>query len=110
MLQKGNIFENLPPCGSDEAFEDLLRGQGLRVERIVSHGHASSQDFWYQQVEAEWVMVLRGAARVEFEGGTVHRMGPGDYVLIPPQVRHRVDWTDPDTPTVWLAIHFPSQG
>jgi len=108
MHPTGNIFQNIPPRGSDEAFEDLLRGQGFRVERIVSQGHASSQGFWYQQVEAEWVMVLRGSARLEFEGGTVHQMGPGDYVLIPPQVRHRVDWTDPAHPTVWLAFHFPS--
>ena len=30
-------------------------------------------------------------------------LAPGDYVLIPPHVRHRVEWTDADEPTVWLA-------
>jgi glyoxylate utilization-related uncharacterized protein len=29
----------------------------------------------------------------------------GDYLYIPPHARHRVEWTDPDHVTVWLAIH-----
>ena len=33
-------------------------------------------------------------------------MGPGDWVWLPARCRHRVAWTDPDAPTVWLAVHL----
>ena len=109
MLQSGNFLRDIPPRGSQEAFEDLLWGKGFRVERIISQGHASPEGFWYQQVEAEWVIVLEGAGRLEFQDGSVHPMARGDYLHLPAGLPHRVQWTDPDTPTIWLAIHFPSQ-
>jgi len=28
-------------------------------------------------------------------------------VDLPAKCRHRVDWTDPDEPTVWLAVFYP---
>jgi len=31
---------------------------------------------------------------------------PGGYVEIPAHMRHRVEWTDADQPTVWLALHL----
>jgi cupin 2 domain-containing protein len=88
-----------------ERTETLLLGPGVRVERIVSRGHRSPDGFWYDQDEAEWVMVLQGAALLRLEGEEApRRMGPGDHVDIPPHVRHRVEWTDPETETVWLAV------
>jgi cupin 2 domain-containing protein len=33
-------------------------------------------------------------------------MRPGDYVHIPAHQRHRVEWTEPDQKTVWLALHY----
>lgn len=78
----------------------------MRIERIVSHGHASPEDFWYDQDQAEWVIVLKGSAELLFEHeGATHLLGPGDYVAIPPHARHRVTATDPSGPTVWLAVH-----
>ena len=57
--------------------------------------------------QAEWVLVLRGSAQLQFEGqAEAVELGPGDYVLIPAHCRHRVQWTDPRSPTVWLALHF----
>jgi len=109
MFQSGNLFQNIPVQLDDESFEVLLRGRSFRAERIVSRGQKSPEGFWYQQVEAEWVMVLQGAARLLFEDGTLKSLRPGDYLLTPPGVRHRVDWTDPTVPTVWLAIHFPPE-
>ena len=40
------------------------------------------------------------------EGESTRRgiLAPGDYIEIPPHVRHRVEWTDADWPTVWLAV------
>lgn len=43
----------------------------MRIERIISHGHASPEGFWYDQGQSEWVVVLKGAARLQFEDGTV---------------------------------------
>ncbi len=49
--------------------------------------------------------MLKGAARLEFEDGTLE-MRPGDYVNIPAHKKHRVAWTTPDEPTIWLAVHY----
>lgn len=100
-----NILACLPSPGAEEAIETLLNGDGLRVERIVSDGHASPAGFWYDQGEAEWVLLLRGHARLEIEGEAREReLGPGDSVFLPAHCRHRVTWTMPGESTVWLAI------
>ncbi|MEM8931216.1 MAG: cupin domain-containing protein [Acidobacteriota bacterium] len=103
---RGRLLAELPPVGDEEQFEDLMRRPGVRVERIVSHGHASPPDFWYDQDEGEWVMVARGRARLELRDGGLVELGPGDWIDLPPHCEHRVDWTDPDGPTVWLAVFY----
>ena len=103
----GNLLTPLPAAGPEEVVTALLTRPGLRIERIVSHGHASPAGFWYDQPQAEWVLVLAGAARVAFEGEAGAReLGVGDTIEIAAHRRHRVEWTDPSQPTVWLAIHF----
>ncbi len=104
---KGNIFANLPERISEEEFVELLSAPNSRIERIVSPCHVSPKGEWYDQDWAEWVVVLKGSARLLFEGEDQSRLlGPGDYVHIPAHERHRVEWTAPDEPTVWLAIHY----
>ena len=104
-----NLYAALPPAGTpDELFTTLLAEPGLVIERIVSTGQASPPDFWYDQPAAEWVLLLAGEARLRFaDEDTARRLVPGDYVEIAPHRRHRVEWTMPDAPTVWLAIHRP---
>lgn len=77
----------------------------MRVERIVSRGHTSPDDFWYDQDEHEWVLVLSGRAVLRFEDGDV-ALGPGEHVDIPAHVKHRVQWTSPGEDTVWLAVFY----
>ena len=102
-----NLLKNVPVNLPQELFTPLLEGKAFRVERIVSNGHASPDGFWYDQAEAEWIVLLSGAARLEFaDDGGVIDLRPGDVVNIPAHRRHRVDWTTPDGPTVWLAIHY----
>ncbi|MBI1373537.1 MAG: hypothetical protein GC159_12480 [Phycisphaera sp.] len=102
-----NLFDPLPQDLSAEAFETLAATPGVRVERIVSLGHASPDGFWYDQPRREWVVLLRGAARLRFEDEAEARaLSPGDWVDIAAHRRHRVDWTMPDEPTVWLAVHI----
>lgn len=104
--QVSNLLAGLPAPGLDEAFETLLARPGVRIERIVSHGQATPADAPYQQAWDEWVLLVAGAARLWLEGAAEVALGPGDHLLIPAGRRHRVTWTDPERPTVWLAIHL----
>lgn len=100
----GNLFGDTAPSSDGERFDTLLSRQGIRIERIVSHGQASPPGFWYDQPQDEWVVVLQGSAEFEMQGeNAIRRLGPGDYLLIPAHCRHRVARTD--RPTVWLAVH-----
>lgn len=100
-----NILATLAVAGGDEAVRPLIKGDGIRVERIVSHGHATPAGVWYDQDEAEWVLVVQGRARLTIEGESEDReVGAGDSLFLPAHCRHRVAWTAPDQPTVWLAI------
>jgi cupin 2 domain-containing protein len=103
----GNLFQALHGPSPDEDFLTLVSAPGVTIERIVSIGQASPPDVWFDQPLTEWVVVVTGAAEVLFEGEeeTVS-LKSGDYLLIPPHLRHRVAWTDPGQPTVWLAVHF----
>jgi len=102
-----NLYDDIPANLPDELFTDILATDAFRVERIVSHDHASPDGFWYDQEQSEWVMVLQGAARILFdEPADAVELGPGDCLNIPAHKRHRVEWTAPDQRTVWLAIHY----
>jgi cupin 2 domain-containing protein len=102
----GNVFERVPEGLAEEQLTELLAAPGLRIERIVSTGQASPSGFWYDQDWAEWVLVLAGSAGLLFEGESKPRvLRRGDHVLIPPHVRHRVEWTDLEQSTIWLAVH-----
>jgi cupin 2 domain-containing protein len=100
-----NLFAELPSNLPDELFTTLLEAANVRIERIVSHGHVSPADFWYDQPQHEWVVVLKGAARLRFEDALIE-MKPGDFMNIPAHQKHRVEWTTPDEPTIWLAVHY----
>lgn len=100
---KMNFLSELPDATSGEVSTTLQELSSGRIERIVSHGQSSPNDFWYQQTEDEWVTVLTGSAELEFEDTTI-RLQPGDCLNIPAGKRHRVSWTTPCEPTVWLAI------
>ncbi len=102
-----NIFEGIAEEIPDELIEVLLQTPGFHLERIVSAGQATPPGQWYDQGNHEWVVLLSGAAGLFFEGETeVRVLRPGDYLLIPAHCRHRVEWTDPAQPTVWLALHY----
>lgn len=100
-----NLLSPLPDARSGERTEAVLVRPGLRIERIVSLGQKSPPGFWYDQSEGEWIALLAGAARLRFADEAEDRLlHPGDCLDIAPHRRHRVEWTDPDTPTVWLAV------
>ncbi len=106
MAERGNLFADVPARLAHEEVMTLLAAPGLRIERIVSRGQSSAADFWYDQPQPEWVILLAGAATVTFAGEAAVRLAAGDYLHIPAHCRHRVDWTDPERATVWLAVHY----
>jgi cupin 2 domain-containing protein len=106
-LDRGNVFDGIPDVPGEELTERLLAGKRVTIERIVSAGHASAEGFWYDQETNEWVILLSGGAGLRFEDESeLLVLRPGDYVEIPAHRRHRVEWTDPDVPSVWLAVFY----
>lgn len=101
-----NIFSNIPFLLPNELIETLVASDHVRIERIVSHGHASPDGFWYDQDQSEFVLLVSGAARLEFESGELLVMKPGDFISIPAHQKHRVGWTTPEEPTIWLAMYY----
>jgi cupin 2 domain-containing protein len=102
-----NLFDDIPKVLSNELFQTLAEMGNVRIERIVSEGHTTPEGEWYDQPWDEWVILLSGSAGILFDGEAAPRtMNGGDYVMIPSGCRHRVEWTDPDLKTVWLAVHF----
>ena len=104
----GSLMSGLPSQPlAEEVTQTLLERPGLRIERIVSTGHATPEGQWYDQDSDEWVLVVRGNARLRLEGEAHDReLGEGDFVFLPAHCRHRVAWTQREPPTVWLAIHI----
>ena len=103
-----NLFSNTPVHADGSEFvQTLLAQAGARVERIVSHGQSSPPGFWYDQEQVEWVAVLQGEALLRFEDEPEpRRLVAGDWITIAAHRRHRVDWTMPDSPTVWVAVYL----
>jgi cupin 2 domain-containing protein len=105
MSGASNLFEGIDAHAREEVFERLVAQAGVVIERIVSTGQASPEGFWYDDPREEWVVLLAGAAELEFDDCSM-RLKPGDHVHIRAHCRHRVAWTDPHAPTVWLAVYF----
>lgn len=102
-----NLFADLPDQIPEEVVTVLGENPNIRIERIVSTGHNSPEGYWYDQDEAEFVVLLRGEAKLLFEGDDLPlHMIPGDFVQIPAHRKHRVAWTTPNQPTVWIAVFY----
>ena len=106
-----SLFDDVPLRLERERVDVLLARPGLRLERIVSTGHATPGGTWYDQGADEWVAIVQGRAALRFEDEPhVRTLGAGDHLLIPAHRRHRVEWTDPAGPTIWLALHLDGPG
>lgn len=105
-MEKRSLFHLPVGMPEGEYFETLLETPGFRLERILSKGHVTPEGEWWDQDWPEWVVLLTGSAslRVEGEDSPILLM-PGDYVYLPAHARHRVEWTDPQASTFWLALH-----
>lgn len=107
MIAKTNLLREIPAFLDQEWVQTLCAGPHARIERIVSRGHTSPANFWYDQNWDEWVLVLQGHALLQFEEPIREvELTAGDALLIPARARHRVAWTDPAVETIWVAVHF----
>lgn len=105
-MNKSNIFELIPVQLRDELFEELVGANEVKIERIVSYGHKTPEDEWYDQRKNEWVILLSGEAVVSFLNEDDVRLVAGDYINIPAHKKHRVSWTKPNEESIWLAVHY----
>ena len=106
---KKNIHEEVPEALPEELIDVMAENGGVKIERIVSDGHASPEGFWYDQNENEWVLLISGSAvlSIEREGGLEQvEMTPGDYILLPAHRRHRVESTSQTEKTIWMAVFY----
>jgi cupin 2 domain-containing protein len=106
-MKPTNLFHDIPNELPKEIFLDLLSTDKVRIERIVSKGHASPESGWYDQDENEWVLVVKGKAILRFEkDDQLVELNAGDFVDIKAHTKHKVEWTCPDLQTVWLAVFY----
>lgn len=105
---KNNFFANIPATLPEEIVESILQTDNLKIERIISKGQQSAEGFWYDQDQAEFVLLLKGAAHLQFETHTVE-LTAGDYLNISAHQKHRIAWTTPTEETLWLAVFYSVQ-
>ncbi|WP_337865277.1 cupin domain-containing protein [Ignavibacterium sp.] len=105
-MKRQNFLSNIPTNISQEIIETIISSEHIRIERIISMGHSSPENFWYDQLENEWVLLLEGKAMIKFDDESVITLHKGDYILIPAHQKHRVEWSDPEHRTIWLTIFF----
>ena len=101
-----NLFRNVPESLPNEIFEQIIATEDVRIERIISHGHNSPEQGWYDQAENEWVLVLSGFGVIEYDDGQQFRLQHGDYLNIPAHQKHRVIETSTQEATIWLAVFY----
>jgi len=102
-----NLLAPLGKPTSEEVVQPLIGGGAFHLERIVSTGQATSPGQWLIQDRDEWVMLASGSAVLRLDkDATPIAMRPGDYLHIPAGQPHRVESTDSESETVWLALHY----
>ncbi|GAB6280135.1 MAG: hypothetical protein STSR0007_01870 [Thermovirga sp.] len=105
MKHSNNLFAIPARLPKEELQESLIPDSCVKIERIVSAGQATPPGVWLEQDMDEWVALLQGMAVIGYEGNRSVDLEPGDWILIPAHVKHRVISTSGAPPCVWLAVH-----
>ena len=102
-----NIFNDIPVEIPDEITDTLISSEKIKIERIISKGQRSAENFWYDQEEGEWVILLKGKAKLKFyDQSELVELSPGDYLNIPAHRKHRVEWTSSEESCVWITVYY----
>ncbi len=104
-MGKYNVFEELPVNKNEELFFEIFKNETIKIEKIVSNGQTSPENFWYEQKENEFVLLLEGFAIVEFEDFEME-LKKGDCLNIKVMQKHRVKFTSLNETTVWFAVFY----
>ena len=65
-MKKSSIFLNIAEKVDDELFEDIIKKESFKLQRIISQGHTTPEGEWYDQDRDEWVMLVSGEAVLSF--------------------------------------------
>jgi cupin 2 domain-containing protein len=102
-----NLLAGAIPAQGQETSQILVETGGFRLMRLHSCSASSPRGFWYDQSEADWVCLLQGSARLQFEDEDGEReLNRGDSLMIAPHRRHRLVATDGGAGTIWLALFW----
>ena len=104
-MQKYNIFEQIIVDKNEEKFFEILKNETIKIEKIVSNGQTSPENFWYEQEKSEFILLLEGFAILEFENREVE-LKKGDCLNIEAMEKHRVKFTSLNEPTIWFAVFY----
>jgi cupin 2 domain-containing protein len=100
-----NIYELPQVLNQLEKFEQIVSGENIQIERIISTGQTTPSGQWYDQTTDEWVILLQGEAELSYADDTRIKLKAGDYLLIPAHTKHRVEYTSVEPACIWLAVH-----
>ena len=103
----GNLLaQPLPPSGT-ESERTLISGERWWLHLILSNAFQTPKGEWLVQEETEWVLLLRGSAELRLQDPAERiDLSVGDPVLIESHRPHRVERTDPEPGTLWLALYW----
>lgn len=104
-MEKYNIFDKIIVDKKEENFFEIFRNETIKIEKIVSNGQKSPENFWYEQEKSEFILLLEGFAILEFENREVE-LKKGDCLNIKAMEKHRVKFTSLDEPTIWFAVFY----
>ena len=103
-MEKYNIFDKII-VDKEENFFEIFKNETIKIEKIVSNGQISPENFWYEQEKSEFILLLEGFAILEFENREVE-LKKGDCINIKAKQKHRVKFTSLDEPTIWFAVFY----
>lgn len=104
-MEKYNIFEKIIVDKTEEFFFEIFKNETIKIEKIVSNGQTSPENFWYEQEKSEFILLLEGFTILEFENFEIE-LKKGDCINIKVMQKHRVKFTSLNEPTIWFAVFY----
>ena len=104
-MEKYNIFDKIIVDKEEENFFEIFKNETIKIEKIVSNGQISPENFWYEQEKSEFILLLEGFAILEFENREVE-LKKGDCLNIKAKQKHRVKFTSLNEPTIWFTVFY----
>lgn len=104
---ENNLLAQPMPSAGNESKLLLHSGDAWHLELILSCSASSPEGFWYDQVEHEWILLLRGSASLRLKDRDASiQLNVGDHLHLAPHQLHRVEQTDSYPGTIWLALFW----